>query len=110
MATHLAAQGLDPLGGVIALGYPLHPPGKPDQVRIAHLPAITAPVLIVQGERDAFGTPEELAPAIETMRAPVTLHVVSGGDHSLAVKGRSKNEALEAVTTVVADWISARLQ
>ncbi len=110
MATHLAAQGLDPLGGVIALGYPLHPPGKPDQVRIAHLPAITAPVLIVQGERDAFGRPEELAPAIETMRAPVTLHVVSGGDHSLAVKGRSKNEALEAVTTVVAGWISARLQ
>ena len=110
MATHLAAQGLDPLAGVIALGYPLHPPGKPDQVRTAHLPAITAPVLIVQGERDAFGTPEELAPAIETMRAPVTLHVVSGGDHSLAVKGRSKNEALDTVTTVVAGWISARLQ
>jgi len=110
MATHLAAQGLDPLAGVVALGYPLHPPGKPDQVRVAHLPAIVAPVLIVQGERDAFGTPQELAPAIETMRAPVTLHVVSGGDHSLAVKGRSKNEALEAVTTVVAGWISARLQ
>jgi len=110
MATHLAAQGLDPLGGVVALGYPLHPPGKPEQVRTAHLPAITAPVLIVQGERDAFGTPEELAPAIGTMRAPVTLHVVRGGDHSLSVKGRSKNEALESVTDVVAGWISARLQ
>ena len=110
MATHLAAQVSIRSAASSRSGIELHPPGEPDQVRIAHLPAITAPVLIVQGERDAFGRPEELAPAIETMRAPVTLHVVSGGDHSLAVKGRSKNEALEAVTTVVADSIFGRLQ
>jgi predicted alpha/beta-hydrolase family hydrolase len=108
MATHLAAQGVDRLAGVIALGYPLHPPGKPQQVRSAHLPGITAPVLIMQGERDAFGTPAELAPVIETMTAPVTLHVVPGGDHSLSVRGQSKNHAFELIADVVAGWISAR--
>ncbi len=92
------------LAGVVALGYPLHPPGKPQQVRTAHLPAITAPVLIVQGERDAFGTPAELAPVIGTMRAPVTLHVVAGGDHSLAVRGRS--DTGEPIDAVIARWMA----
>ena len=71
--------------GVVALGYPLHPPGKPEQLRTAHLPAITAPLLIVQGSRDTFGTPDELRPVIAAMPGPVTLHVVEGGDHSFAV-------------------------
>ena len=105
MATHLAAEGIDALHGVIAFGYPLHPPGKPEQVRTAHLPAITAPVLIVQGERDAFGTPSELAPVIESMCADVTLHVVAGGDHSLVVKGQSRDEALDAIAAVAAEWM-----
>ena len=106
MATHLAAQGLDGLKGVIALGYPLHPPGKPEQMRTAHLPAIRAPVLIVQGERDAFGTPAELAPVIESMRADVSLHVVAGGDHSLTVKGRSGAGGLDGVATVIEQWVN----
>jgi uncharacterized protein len=110
MATHLAAQGVEALAGVVALGYPLHPPGKPQQLRAEHLAAITAPVLIVQGERDTFGTPSELAPVIEAMRAPVTLHVVAGGDHSLAVRGRSKDASLDAVALVIAEWVSARLE
>jgi uncharacterized protein len=109
MATHLAAQGdVDALAGVIALGYPLHPPGKPEQARSAHLPAINVPVLIVQGERDAFGTPAELAPVIESMHADVMLHVVTGGDHSLAVKGKTMPDMLDAVAAVVAAWVERR--
>ena len=108
MATHLAAEGMDALHGVIALGYPLHPPGKPEQLRTAHLPAIAAPVLIVQGERDAFGTPAELAPVVKSMRANVTLRVVAGGDHSLTVKGQ-KPGGLDAVATVVAEWVRDKL-
>jgi hypothetical protein len=104
MATHLGAQG-EPVQGIIALGYPLHPPGKPDQLRTAHLPAIRVPVLIVQGERDPFGTPAELEPALATMSAPVTLHVVSGGDHSLGVKGRKVDEGLAPVLDVIAGWV-----
>ena len=91
IATHLAAQG-DRMDGVFALGYPLHPPGKPEQPRSAHLPHIVVPVLIVQGERDAFGTPDELTPVIATMKAPVTLTVVAGGDHSLGTRGQPADE------------------
>ena len=105
IATHLAAQGVDGLAGVAVFGYPLHPPGRPDQPRIAHLPAIAVPVLIVQGERDAFGTPAELQPVLDGMPAAVAMHVVRGGDHSLAVRGRSRVETLDPVLDAVATWI-----
>jgi predicted alpha/beta-hydrolase family hydrolase len=110
MATHLAAQGLDGLEGVVALGYPLHPPGKPDQLRIAHLPAIRVPMLIVQGERDAFGTPEELKPIIGQMTAHVMLHVVVRGDHSLAVSrtaGVAQKEVYATVLDTIASWVQS---
>jgi predicted alpha/beta-hydrolase family hydrolase len=106
MATHLAAQGLDGLRGVVALGYPLHPPGKPEQLRAAHLPAIRVPVLIVQGERDAFGTPAELRPIIDRMPGAV-LHVVARGDHSLAVSKAgevSQKEVYATVLDTIAAW------
>jgi predicted alpha/beta-hydrolase family hydrolase len=109
MATHLAAQGMDELRGTVALGYPLHPPGKPDQLRVAHLPSIATPLLIVQGERDTFGTPAELEPVLKTITAPVQLHVVAGGDHSLTVRGKGKAEAFEDVLDVVAGWMLSGL-
>jgi predicted alpha/beta-hydrolase family hydrolase len=105
MATHLGAQALDGLLGIVALGYPLHPPGRPDKPRTEHLPSIRVPVLIVQGERDTFGTPDELRPVIATMKTKVTLHVVTGGDHSLTVRGRKKDEAFAEVLDVVGGWI-----
>jgi predicted alpha/beta-hydrolase family hydrolase len=105
IATHLAAQQLEGLDGVFALGYPLHPPGKPEQLRVAHLPDIVAPVLIVQGERDTFGTPSELEPVIAAMKAPVTLHAVAGGDHSLGVRGKKGAGPSDAVLDVIAGWI-----
>jgi predicted alpha/beta-hydrolase family hydrolase len=113
IATHLAAaDDASALGiaGVVLLGYPLHPPGKPEQLRAAHLPRITVPVLFVQGSRDAFGTPEELRPVIETMRAPVTLHVVEKGDHSLVTSRRADELASTYgdVQDVIAQWIRTR--
>jgi predicted alpha/beta-hydrolase family hydrolase len=101
MATHLAAERYRDLKGVVVLGYPLHPPGKPEQRRTAHLPTIAVPVLIVQGERDAFGTPAELRPVTETMPARVTLHVVAGGDHSLSVRGRPRGEVYAPVVKAI---------
>jgi predicted alpha/beta-hydrolase family hydrolase len=108
MATHLAAEGIDGLAGIVLLGYPLHPPGRPEQLRAGHLPNIAAPVLIVQGERDPFGTPAELQPVLKTMSAAVTLHVVEGGDHSLAVRQRAgggRQPIDDAVVDVIAGWI-----
>jgi uncharacterized protein len=83
MASQVAAA--DPqlnLAGLVLLGYPLHPPGRPTERRDKHLPAIARPVLFVQGTRDAFGTPDELTPILATMQPPPTMHVVAQGDHS----------------------------
>ncbi len=90
IATQVAAK-LDPgdLAGLVLLGYPLHPPGKPEQLRSAHLPRVRAPMLFVQGSNDTFGKPDELAPIVASLasRVPATrLFVVTGGDHSLAVR------------------------
>ncbi|MBI4264241.1 MAG: hypothetical protein HY657_07685 [Acidobacteria bacterium] len=62
-------------------------------------------MLIVQGERDAFGTPTELSPVVAGLRAAVTLHVVAGGDHSLTVKGRPREEVQAEWLDPAAAWI-----
>lgn len=85
IASQVAAEGVGELAGLVFLGYPLHPPGRPDQLRAKHLPDIKAPMLFVQGSRDAFGTPEELSPIIKKLPASVTLHVIEKGDHSFKV-------------------------
>jgi predicted alpha/beta-hydrolase family hydrolase len=108
MATHLGAQGVERLQGLVALGYPLHPPGKPEQLRAAHLTAIRVPLLVVQGERDAFGTPAELEPVLARLGGDVTVHVVAGGDHSLAVRGQTPSQVYAPVIALIAGWIRAR--
>jgi predicted alpha/beta-hydrolase family hydrolase len=90
MASHVASTWDDqrdggPLAGLVFLGYPLHPPGKPQQLRSAHLPQIRVPMLFIQGSRDAFGTPGELRPILAELPASATLTVIEGGDHSFAV-------------------------
>jgi len=107
MATHLGAQGLADLRGIVVFGYPLHPPGKLDQLRTAHLPQVTVPLLVVQGERDTFGTPAELEPVLATMPAGATLHPVARGDHSLTVRGVKPQQTLGPVLDVVRAWIEA---
>jgi predicted alpha/beta-hydrolase family hydrolase len=83
IATQVAAA--DPqlrLAGLVLLGYPLHPPSKPAERRDKHLPAIARPMLFIQGARDAFGTPDELAPSLGTLQPAPVVHVVAQGDHS----------------------------
>lgn len=83
IATHVAAAGLaESLNGIVLLGYPLHPPGRPDERRDSHLPSVRCPMLFVQGGSDPFGTPSELQPVLATLTSPASLHVVGGGDHS----------------------------
>ena len=109
MATHLAAAAYPHVSGVVAFGYPLHPPGKPQQLRTAHLPAIRTPLLIVQGSRDTFGTPEELRPVVAAIPGPATLHVVEGGDHSLVVPRTAKDAVLDGVADVVVGWADSSI-
>jgi predicted alpha/beta-hydrolase family hydrolase len=70
------------VAGLVLLGYPLHPPGRPTERRDKHLATIGRPMLFVQGTRDAFGTPTELAPILSTLQPPPAIHVVEHGDHS----------------------------
>ena len=113
IATHLAAAaGSDAatngISGVVLLGYPLHPPGKPDQLRAAHLEQIRVPMLLVQGSRDPFGTPAELQPIVERLGTDVTLHVIENGDHSLAPprKGpRTVDQIYGDLQDMIVDWL-----
>lgn len=72
-----------PAAGLVLICYPLHPPGKPERLRIEHLPRIDVPTLFISGDRDPFGTPEELAAAVSVIPAPVTIVTVPGARHDL---------------------------
>ena len=91
------AEGL-PAAGLVLISYPLHPPGRPEQLRTAHLPHIEVPCLFVSGTRDAFATPAELEAATAAIPAPVEHVWVEGGRHELG-------GADQAVATAVAAWV-----
>ena len=96
--------------GLVLLGYPLHPPGRPDAPRTAHLPSITMPILVVQGTRDTFGTRAEVEPIFSALRCPVDFEFIEQGDHSFAVPkstGRTEGDVLAAVADRVAQWLQA---
>ena len=93
--------------GLVFLGYPLHPPGRPEKLRSAHLPSITVPMLFVQGSRDTFGTPDELRPVLDGCPR-AELFVVDRGDHSFRVRGKDAPSAAAthaAVQDAIADWV-----
>jgi predicted alpha/beta-hydrolase family hydrolase len=103
MASHIAAQGVETVDGLVFLGYPMHPPGKPNQRRDVHLPAIKERMLFVQGTRDPFGTADDIRALLPSLQH-AELHEVAGGDHSFKVPGR-KNDPLEGIMDAVAAWI-----
>jgi predicted alpha/beta-hydrolase family hydrolase len=95
------------LSGLVFLGYPLHPPGRLDKLRDAHLPDVKAPMLFIQGSRDAFGTEEEIRDLIKRLKLNAKLHAVAGGDHSLKAPksaGLTQEQVYEAALNRVADW------
>ncbi len=105
-ATHVAAADRElAIDGIVLLGYPLHPPGRPDQLRDAHLPDVQRPMLFVQGARDTFGTPSELKPILASLSPLPTLHHVDGGDHSFKVADRDAKTRQSAVFAEIQDAI-----
>jgi predicted alpha/beta-hydrolase family hydrolase len=106
IASQVAAKGeLTPApAGLIFFGYPLHPPGKPDQRRDAHLPNITAPMLFLQGTRDPFASPEEMHALVERLPS-ATLSIVEGGDHSLATTRKPGARSVEDAVAGAIGWL-----
>jgi len=104
-----AADATLPIAGLVLLGYPLHPPGQPQKLRDAHLPSVKRPMLFVQGSRDAFGTPEELAPVFGRLSPPPTVHVVEGGDHSFKLSRKDpvrQQEVYAGIQQTIVRWIT----
>lgn len=110
IASHVAAQGCPGLAGLVFLGYPLHPPGKPQQRRDAHLGGIAEPMLFVQGTRDPFGPADEIRALLRSLLR-ATIHEVVGGDHSFKVTGRpgvGQDDVMVEVMDAVGKWILGR--
>lgn len=107
-----AAGGFDPApAGLVFFGYPLHPPGKPEQRRDRHLPNVGAPMLFVEGTRDPFGSKAEMEELVAEL-PDTTLEIIEGGDHSLVTTKRADPErkSLERAMDVAASWMLSLAQ
>ena len=108
MGGRIASHVADRAGvrGLVCLAYPFHPPGQPERLRTAHLRELRTPTLIVQGTRDPFGTPEEIAGY--ELAPSIDLAWIEGGDHSFkppARSGRTERENLELAIDRVARFV-----
>ncbi len=90
----LCAEYPQLVGGLLLLSYPLHPPGKPEQLRTKHLPDLRVPTLFVHGTHDPFGSVEEMESAMRLIPAKTKMLVVERCGHDLGFKGKSKKEEL----------------
>jgi predicted alpha/beta-hydrolase family hydrolase len=98
MCSMAVAAGL-PSAGLVLIAYPLHPPGRPDNLRIEHLPDINVPCLFISGTRDPFASPDELTEHARAVSGPVTHVWIEGARHELA---RADDRIVEAVQTWLA--------
>lgn len=108
MGGRIASMVADELGvrGLICLGYPFHPPGKPQQLRTAHLTSLVTPALIIQGERDQFGTRDEV-PAYELSKT-IRIEWLKDGDHSFkprAGSGTTERQNLERTVKLMEEFL-----
>ena len=108
IASQVAAADSSGIAGLVFLGYPLHPPGKHEMLRAKHLPAIRAPMLFVQGAKDAFGTPAELKPILRALKG-AEICVIDDADHSFKVPKRAALPQ-EKVDEFVLDQVEAWLR
>lgn len=86
------ADGELAAAGLLFLGYPLHPPGKPDRVRDEHLYRVEAPMLFLQGTADPFARSEVLEPVLRRLGRRAEHHPINGGDHSFRVRGAKRDD------------------
>ncbi|MBV9950374.1 MAG: dienelactone hydrolase [Acidimicrobiia bacterium] len=102
MCSMAVAEGL-PAAGLVLLSYPLHPPGKPDALRVDHFPALDLPCLFVSGTKDPFGSPAELEAHTAAIPGPVTHVWIEGAGHE--VKNLKTDPRQTRVIDAVAGWL-----
>jgi predicted alpha/beta-hydrolase family hydrolase len=105
-------HGAGRIAGLVCLGYPFHPPGRPERLRTAHLAALACPTLIVQGERDPFGSRTEVEALIgaRALSPAIAFHWAGDGDHDLGPRGGSgftRKANLAGAADAVAAWCQA---
>jgi predicted alpha/beta-hydrolase family hydrolase len=108
----VAADADDPVPalGLVLLGYPLHPPGRPDQLRVEHFPRLRMPVLFASGTRDSFGSPAELRQQVKAVKGRVSFHWIESGDHGfkpLKASGLTVESALAGVADAVVAFVAS---
>jgi len=110
MASMAVADGM-PAAGLVFLGYPLHPPGKPERVRDEHLYEIEVPMLFLHGTSDPFATPDVLRPVLDKLGSIATLRDIDGGGHSFEVRGgpRDPREVAASLAPIVAAFMRSRV-
>jgi predicted alpha/beta-hydrolase family hydrolase len=96
-ASMAMADGLT-VAGLVLLSYPLHPPGKPEKLRVDHLDRLDRPVLLIQGRKDPFGTPDEFAEHLPAIPGPVTEHWVDGGHDPRPTRD-------DEIVAAIVDWL-----
>ena len=109
IASQVVAAG-ERADGLVFLGYPLHPPGQFEKRREAHLPRIEAPMLFLQGTRDAFARPDLLDALMERLGSRAELHRVEHADHSFGVlkrSGRSAADVRAEIEAALFRWLEA---
>jgi predicted alpha/beta-hydrolase family hydrolase len=102
-----AKQPLPGVRGLVFLGFPLHPPGRPATARAEHLSAVQVPMLFLQGTRDEFAQLELLEPVVKQLGSRATLHLIADGDHSFKVPkrtGKSEVDVMNDLAEAIAQW------
>ena len=106
-ATMLMADDASVADGLLILSYPLHPPGKPEQLRVAHLSKIQKPALFVSGSKDPFGSAEELRNAIAHIPAKTSLLIIENAGHDLGFgRGKKQQELPERIVNTFEELLS----
>jgi uncharacterized protein len=112
VASLAVADGVPALG-LLFYGYPLHPPGKPEKLRVSHWPDIGVPALFLQGDHDSFCSLDLLDAHVRKLPRRATVHVVAGGDHSLKVTAKasptsqasSPAATIRSLSDVISAWV-----
>jgi predicted alpha/beta-hydrolase family hydrolase len=108
-STAAAESPLDRVRGLVFLGFPLHPPGRPGNARATHLEQVKVPMLFLQGTRDTLAGLDLMRSLCDHLGARATLHGVDGGDHSFGVlkrSGRTNAEVIAELAATIAAWLT----